>query len=90
MLFLSGESAYPKRVQGVYISEKEVQRVVKFIKGDQPVEYKEEVLAPNFKEASVPGLRVSSSDITDPLYEGLCPCCPAFRYVGRKWYYWST
>ena len=70
MLFLSGESAYPKRVQGVYISEKEVQRVVKFIKGDQPVEYKEEVLAPKFKEASIPGLRGSSfSDITDPLYE---------------------
>ena len=70
MLFLSGESAYPKRVQGVYISEKEVQRVVKFIKGDQPVEYKEEVLAPKFKEVSVPGLRGSSfSDMADPLYE---------------------
>ncbi|MEA1926443.1 MAG: DNA translocase FtsK 4TM domain-containing protein [Patescibacteria group bacterium] len=32
MLFLSADAAKPRRVQGVFISEKEIKRVVKFIK----------------------------------------------------------
>lgn len=43
MLFLSAASPKPKRIQGVYVSENEVKKVVKFIK-DQKTEEEEEQL----------------------------------------------
>jgi len=67
MLFLSGETAHPKRIQGVYISEREIKNVVKFIKGEKTAEYSEEVTAP------APGKRTlfggDGSNVDDPLYE---------------------
>jgi len=66
MLFLSGETSHPKRIQGVYISEKESQKIVKFIKGEKSVEYTEEVITP------APGKRTlfggAGINIDDPLY----------------------
>ncbi|MCX6762704.1 MAG: DNA translocase FtsK 4TM domain-containing protein, partial [Candidatus Moranbacteria bacterium] len=48
MLYLSARSPKPKRIQGVFVSESEVKRVVKSIKSqlDEDVEYNEEVTAP--------------------------------------------
>ncbi len=48
MLFLSARYPKPKRIQGVFVSESEVKRVVKSIKSqlDDEVEYDEEVTAP--------------------------------------------
>ena len=47
MLYLSARSPKPKRIQGVFVSESEVKRVVKAIKSqlDGEVEYDEEVTA---------------------------------------------
>jgi DNA segregation ATPase FtsK/SpoIIIE, S-DNA-T family len=47
MLYLSARSPKPKRIQGVFVSESEVKRVVKSIKSqlDGDVEYNEEVTA---------------------------------------------
>jgi len=47
MLYLSARSPKPKRIQGVFVSESEVKRVVKSIKSqlDEDVEYNEEVTA---------------------------------------------
>lgn len=67
MLFMSGETAHPRRIQGVYVSEKEVKNIVKFIKGEKTVEYSEEVTTPSLGKASVFGGVGVSSD--DPLYE---------------------
>ncbi|MFA6193696.1 MAG: DNA translocase FtsK 4TM domain-containing protein [Parcubacteria group bacterium] len=48
MLYLSARSPKPKRIQGVFVSESEVKRVVKSIKSqlDEDVEYNDEVTAP--------------------------------------------
>lgn len=48
MLYLSARSPKPKRIQGVFVSESEVKRVVKSIKSQltEEVEYDEEVTAP--------------------------------------------
>ncbi len=48
MLYLSARSPKPKRIQGVFVSESEVKRVVKSIKGqlEGDVEYNEEITAP--------------------------------------------
>ena len=48
MLYLSARSPKPKRIQGVFVSESEIKRVVKSIKSQlsEEVEYDEEVTAP--------------------------------------------
>jgi S-DNA-T family DNA segregation ATPase FtsK/SpoIIIE len=67
MLFLSGETAHPKRIQGVYASDKEVKNVVKFIKGEKTAEYSEEVVTPSPEKRTLFGGTGFSGD--DPLYE---------------------
>jgi len=67
MLFLSGETAHPKRIQGVYASDKEVKNVVKFIKGEKTAEYSEEVITPSPGKRTLFGGTGLSND--DPLYE---------------------
>lgn len=67
MLFLSGETAHPKRIQGAYVSDKEVKNVVKFIKGEKTAEYSEEVITPSPEKRTLFGGAGFSGD--DPLYE---------------------
>ncbi len=43
MLFLAGNSARPRRVQGAYVSEREVGKVTNYLKGAAEPEYMEEV-----------------------------------------------
>jgi len=66
MLFLAGDVGKPRRIQGVYVSEKEVQRVVKFLKKEAgEIEYEEEITkAP--EEGAVVG---SGLALDDPLLE---------------------
>lgn len=47
MLFLSAESSKPRRLQGVYISEKEVKAVANFLKEGGEASYQEEVVQPH-------------------------------------------
>lgn len=47
MLFLSAELSKPKRIQGVYISEKEVSGVTNFVKTQEKPEFNEEILKQN-------------------------------------------
>lgn len=44
MLLLSSDSPQPRRVQGVYVSSKEVDTVTKFLRDAAPAEYNEEIL----------------------------------------------
>ena len=46
MLYLSREAGQPKRIQGTYIQEKEVEKVVDFWKKQAVAEYDDEVVAP--------------------------------------------
>lgn len=56
MLYLTAELGKPKRIQGTYISEKEVRAVVEFLR-DQAgeVDYSEEILEKQKMESIVPG-----------------------------------
>jgi len=67
MLFLSGETAHPKRIQGVYVSEKEIKNVAKFIKGEKTAEYAEEIIAATPDKRTLFGGTGIGGD--DPLYE---------------------
>jgi len=74
MLFLSARSPKPKRIQGVFVSESEVKRVVKSIQSqvDGEVEYDEEVTAPqkvSFGGRGTGAGALSGDDEGDELYE---------------------
>jgi S-DNA-T family DNA segregation ATPase FtsK/SpoIIIE len=68
MLFVSAEFNKPKRVQGAYISEKEVKRVVDFFKQQTgAVIYNEEILEKPKKALGIPGMG-GDDDAEDELY----------------------
>jgi DNA segregation ATPase FtsK/SpoIIIE, S-DNA-T family len=61
MLYRSARSPKPKRIQGAFISEEEVKRVVKFIK-DQKFEKKEEIEKEEVKNSQEEILEFKSND----------------------------
>ncbi|MBI4084369.1 MAG: DNA translocase FtsK [Candidatus Levybacteria bacterium] len=70
MLYIPPDQAKPTRIQGAFVSEKEVRKLVEFLKSKNlPVEYTEEVLTqplPLKKGNSTAGL---GGDGKDPLFE---------------------
>lgn len=66
MLFLSSETAKPRRIQGGYVSEEEVHRAVEMIKEQNPTdaEYDESIVVP-MRESG--GMMGEAGD--DPLFE---------------------
>ena len=73
MLYLSSRSPKPKRIQGVFVSESEVKRVVKSIKSqlEGEVEYDEDVTAPQRVsfEGKMNGAIGGGDEDGDDLYE---------------------
>jgi S-DNA-T family DNA segregation ATPase FtsK/SpoIIIE len=67
MLYLSGDANKPKRIQGVFISEEEVRKVVDFIKSQKEVEveYKNEIVESKKFSSDPMG---ENSDVDDDLY----------------------
>lgn len=65
MLFIPPDQAKPSRIQGAFISEDEVKKVLDFIKAQNPTaEYQEEITAK--AESPVPGV---PDEELDPLFE---------------------
>ena len=70
MLFTSAEFNKPKRVQGAYIGEKEVKRVVEFFKQQTgAVIYNEEILERPKRALGIPGMENDGGSDNDPLFE---------------------
>lgn len=70
MLFISAEFNKPKRIQGAYIGEKEVKRVVDFFKAQAgAVLYNEEVVERPKKAMGIPGFEGEGDGEDDPLLE---------------------
>ncbi|MCL5008895.1 MAG: DNA translocase FtsK [Patescibacteria group bacterium] len=68
LLFTSAEFNKPKRVQGAYIGEKEVKKVVDFFKNQAgAVIYNEEILEKPKKSMGIPGFE--GDEDADPLFE---------------------
>lgn len=71
MLYQGSESPQPRRVQGVYVSSKEVDTITKFLRDASPAEYNEEILsyrAPGNVNGRG-GESGSGGDIDDDMYE---------------------
>lgn len=70
MLYTSAEFNKPKRVQGAYIGEKEVKKVVDFFKAQAgAVLYNEEIVKKPKKVMGIPGFEGSDSGDSDDLLE---------------------
>lgn len=66
MLFMSGDASKPRRIQGTYISDKDIKRVVEFIKNQKDAEYDETVVQEMEKQAN---FLENGDDINDELYD---------------------
>jgi S-DNA-T family DNA segregation ATPase FtsK/SpoIIIE len=70
MLYTSAEFNKPKRIQGAYIGEKEVKKVVEFFKQQTgAVIYNEEIVEKPKRPLGVPGFESDGGDSEDPLLE---------------------
>ncbi len=68
MLFLTAELSKPKRLQGAYVSEEEMKEVVNYLKGDEPPEYDDSIVAKTNSGGTV-NMFGGVSDDQDPLFE---------------------
>jgi len=72
MLFISATITKPKRIQGAYVSEKEVERVAKFIRENQPPVEEDELqesITEFLEEGAAGGETFGDLGEEDPLYE---------------------
>lgn len=67
MLYLGAESPQPRRIQGVFVSSKEVDAVTKFLRDAGPAEYDEQVLTQKVQGSGKGG--AGGGEIDDPGYE---------------------
>ncbi len=70
MLFLTAELSKPKRVQGAFVSEEEMKRVIDHLKGDEPPVYDDSIVSKNsaLSGGTINMFDGSSSD-HDPLFD---------------------
>lgn len=66
MLFLSPEFGKPRRLQGAYLEDEEIERVVNFLKQEGEAEYQEEVTS--FASKAIGGREGGEEAIDEPLY----------------------
>lgn len=70
MLFINAETQKPRRIQGAYVGEKEVRKVVDFFKSQTgAVIYNEEILEKPKNNLSIPGFPSSGDDGDEMLAE---------------------
>jgi S-DNA-T family DNA segregation ATPase FtsK/SpoIIIE len=71
MLFLPPDQAKPKRIQGPYINEKDVNQLVSFLKAQNPeIHYTEEITDQEvILNARKGGTMVIDDDAKDPLFD---------------------
>ena len=70
MLFLAGDTSKPRRIQGAYVSEQEVKRVVDFLREEsEAVEYKEEILTTKVEDENKGATGLDDLNEDDPLYQ---------------------
>jgi S-DNA-T family DNA segregation ATPase FtsK/SpoIIIE len=69
MLFLTAELSKPKRIQGAYVSEEEMKRVVDYLKGDEPPVYDDSIVSKNTSMGSGTVFFDGNSSGQDSLFE---------------------
>ncbi|MBI2448333.1 DNA translocase FtsK 4TM domain-containing protein [Candidatus Microgenomates bacterium] len=67
MLFMAGDGQKPKRIQGVFVDDKEIKSIIDKIKAQQEPEYNEDVIKPH----KAPGMAggAMAGEIDDDMYQ---------------------
>ncbi len=68
MLYLPMGAPFPTRIQGCYISDKEINNIIKFVSKQQDANYDESLLIGNTETASSASSTINE-DIDDPIYD---------------------
>ncbi|MEK7625168.1 MAG: DNA translocase FtsK 4TM domain-containing protein [Patescibacteria group bacterium] len=70
MLYLTADMSKPKRLQGAFVSEDEMKDIVNFLRGDEPPEYDEAVVAKNgASPIGTINMFGGPSDDQDPMFD---------------------
>lgn len=70
MLFLAGDTGRPRRIQGAYVSEGEVKKIVEFLRDELPAaEHDDEIFAAHAEGEEVSDMDDSDAGDDDALYE---------------------
>ena len=71
LLFISAEFSRPKRIQGAYVSDKDVKHVVEWIQKNTKDFVREEIAEDELSQAAIQGMEAleSGGDEGDPMYE---------------------
>lgn len=69
MLYQTQEMSKPRRLQGSFISENEIIKVVDFLKGDEPPVYDESIVSKGNNASGTPNMFGGPSDSQDPMLE---------------------
>lgn len=70
MLYLDSETSKPKRIQGAYLSDHEIENVVSYLREqEEEVEYNHDIVESSVPSSSIPGISGGSSDTDDLLPE---------------------
>lgn len=72
MLYLSSDLTQPRRVQGVFVNDKEITGVSEFLKREGEASYDESILS--FKAVGVRGLGGGNGEIDDNLFDDAKAC----------------
>lgn len=69
MLLLTADMSKPKRVQGAYVSEEEIDRVVEYLKGDEPPTYDDSITSKGGGSGGTANMFGGASDDQDALFD---------------------
>jgi len=69
MLLLTSDMSKPKRIQGAYVSEEEIDRVVEYLKGDEPPTYDDSIVAKGGAASGTANMFGGASDEQDVLFD---------------------
>ncbi|MBU1102125.1 DNA translocase FtsK [Patescibacteria group bacterium] len=70
MLFLSGDVAKPRRIQGTFLSDRETKKVAEFLNKQTKAEYAEDITRARSEQGTIwSGGSTDASNIDDDLYE---------------------
>lgn len=69
MLFVSGESSKPKRIQGAFVSENEVKKLAEFLKKNNHAEVAEESQEDIFQSNTLASISIDDASSEDELYK---------------------
>jgi len=74
MLLLTADMSKPKRVQGAFISEEEIDHVVEHLKGDEPPTYDDAIVAKGDNSGGTLNMFTGGTDDQDALFDDAKRC----------------